>query len=544
VILFIFTNQIKLNRPNINEKEFFAKNSKKITQFVRENNNLNSETGKLMYTIQSTYLCTFTGEICGASDHGSMEAFSKSVIGKMSSLISLSFINPPASSSYWAYISLEGAGIVPKSYAEEGLGFAMIKPLINLWKIFRDIAYLILVLILVSIGFMIMFRMKINPQTVISVENALPKIVVTLLLITFSFPIAGFLIDVMNLLILLIVSILSGNNSYYNTNEMQNMFFQSNLITLWELINPIPKNIQNITGPARFAYLGDAVLAVLPEQINYALHAIGSSIAIVFGTIAAVQIGDQAGITSKLDGIGTSPGGVMGKIFKGVFGIVLILMVVGLMILLLIHGFGLIVGFFISLGVLGMVFTIFFILLRSYIQITLSIVLSPIILLFEALPGKSVFSFWFKGLIGELITFPTVITLLLVQKVLFMTMMYPGDFWNAPFLGRLSPGSFAVIFGLGIVMVTPDIIKLVKEAIGAKPLPIDIGLNAFFGQSGTVAGGAVGLLGQFSSIKLGLNAMGIGGGEGFLGLKSKPARKTTDKIDENDKTDNLDKGGT
>ena len=55
----------------------------------------------------------------------------------------------------------------------------------------------IIFLVLIFIGFMIMFRMQINPQTIISIENALPRIVITMILITFSFPLAGFLIDLL-----------------------------------------------------------------------------------------------------------------------------------------------------------------------------------------------------------------------------------------------------------------------------------------------------------------------------------------------------------
>jgi len=50
-------------------------------------------------------------------------------------------------------------------------------------------------------AFMIMFRVRISPQTVITVQSALPKIIFTLILITFSYAIAGFLIDLMYVVI-------------------------------------------------------------------------------------------------------------------------------------------------------------------------------------------------------------------------------------------------------------------------------------------------------------------------------------------------------
>lgn len=43
---------------------------------------------------------------------------------------------------------------------------------------------------------MIMFRRKIDPQTVISIQSAIPKIIISLILITFSFAICGLMVDI------------------------------------------------------------------------------------------------------------------------------------------------------------------------------------------------------------------------------------------------------------------------------------------------------------------------------------------------------------
>jgi len=77
-----------------------------------------------------------------------------------------------------------------QTYGFSGLGWLQ-----KYWKGFRDISYTLLVLVVIIFAFMIMFRVKLNPQTVISVQSALPKIIVALLLITFSYAIAGFAVD-------------------------------------------------------------------------------------------------------------------------------------------------------------------------------------------------------------------------------------------------------------------------------------------------------------------------------------------------------------
>lgn len=70
-------------------------------------------------------------------------------------------------------------------------------PVLELWKIFRNLAYIFLVVILIAFGFLIMFRYHIDPRTVITLSESLPRIVIALILITFSYTIAGLFIDVM-----------------------------------------------------------------------------------------------------------------------------------------------------------------------------------------------------------------------------------------------------------------------------------------------------------------------------------------------------------
>jgi|GEM_PF-2448287 len=68
---------------------------------------------------------------------------------------------------------------------------------LKLWKDMRNIAYLLFFIALVAIGFMVMFRYKINPQTTMTVQAALPKIVIVLLLVTFSWPIGSLALGLM-----------------------------------------------------------------------------------------------------------------------------------------------------------------------------------------------------------------------------------------------------------------------------------------------------------------------------------------------------------
>jgi hypothetical protein len=108
------------------------------------------------------------------------------------------YTSPPASGVDYLADMGQKLGVVKPAYAqEEGFGFNAMARIRPIWTAFRNISYVFFVLILVFIGFAIMFRVKINPQTVISLQSALPKIVIALILITFSYAIVGLMIDLM-----------------------------------------------------------------------------------------------------------------------------------------------------------------------------------------------------------------------------------------------------------------------------------------------------------------------------------------------------------
>ena len=68
--------------------------------------------------------------------------------------------------------------------------------ILAVWEKMRDLSYSFFMLIMVAIGFMIMLRKQIAPRVIISFTNALPRIVASLFLITFSYLIAALFIDV------------------------------------------------------------------------------------------------------------------------------------------------------------------------------------------------------------------------------------------------------------------------------------------------------------------------------------------------------------
>lgn len=117
--------------------------------------------------------------------------------------------------------SLYAAGTETKN----GYDTLMDSGIAPLWDQFRNIAYLFFVVIMIAIGFMIMFRSKIGGQTMVTLGSTIPSIIISLIMITFSFAIAGVIIDLGGLLVSLLYSIFEGKSvAISNIGQFYEMF--------------------------------------------------------------------------------------------------------------------------------------------------------------------------------------------------------------------------------------------------------------------------------------------------------------------------------
>lgn len=87
----------------------------------------------------------------------------------------------------------------------QGYGYSSLNGIQSIWAASRNLAYLLMVILLIAAGFMIMFRVKISAQAAVSLQVMIPKIIITLLAITFSYALAGFIIDLVYLLLGIII---------------------------------------------------------------------------------------------------------------------------------------------------------------------------------------------------------------------------------------------------------------------------------------------------------------------------------------------------
>lgn len=312
-------------------------------------------------------------------------------VGGLTTMMNGMYQRPIASSTTYIADVLESANVVTPAYAQ-GLGFAALDPILDLWKTFRNIAYIFFVIIFVIIGFMIMFRQKMG-QTAITAQQAIPKIIIALILVTFSYAIAGFAIDLMYLTMTLIIGV--------------------------------------------FAPL-------FPSGMDILTYNILQLTAVLVG--AAFDFGSNDLVSNIVGGVFNTSGN-FGTELMGAIGGTLLTVILALAILI------------------GTV-RLFFEMLRCYATVVIAVVTSPLLLMMEALPGKSAFKTWIRTLVGHLSAFPVVL-LVLVLFYAFTdgTVRATGGFMPPFLLGSGQAGNITSVMGLAIILALPDIVQHIRKAI-------------------------------------------------------------------------------
>lgn len=506
IFLFIFflqKNEIK--QQNVNTTAIYREQLYANIEFLKQDT---SEIGQTQLKVYRKAICTMVGEACTENPSDGDVNYPSSFFGKLSGYVAAPYSHPPASGIAWVDASLQKAGFVPETYAATGLGFASLQGYMGIWKLFRDISYLLLVLVVVVVGFLIMFRVNAGGQTAVGIENALPRIVIAMIMITFSFPIAGFLIDMMYGLIAISVGLLydagyeASTSSLFNTpassKEYLNEYLTAHFWTLWpDGANPFG--------------VASSLWALAPNWIQFSVQALVLPIATGYAATLLKPVQETLASFNNIQAATFSLGNIPNLPY-----VIILTILIGV---LTVWGPTIILGLIILLTILTLIFRIFFILLSSYIKILLYIIFGPIILMFSAIPGNGSIGWWLKNLVAELSTFPTVIVITLVGNAIVKTNMgesglisnpfnhmivpmFNGNVesFRLPFLYGFSAADFNLVISLGLVLLIPDIIKMVKGWIGVSESPLNVGLGTFLSGAAILTGGA-GLGMQFQGFK-------------------------------------------
>ncbi len=343
-------------------------------------------------------------------------------MGTMASLMgSMYAARPESGVGYFAYLG-EKAGFINNTYAATTsnsggpiYGFSFLSPIEPLWALTRNVAYFLLILIIIMTGIMIIIGGKIGGQIPITFMSALPNIVAAVILIEFSYALAGFMIDLMNILL----SFVFFTFNYLGPNLGGKSFssaFSSNMY-IFNVFGTIQGNLQSALKGA-----------------NTVLGPISSSHPGIYGTLLSM----------------------LGHLLKGPFSSI--------------------IAFIIAIILLFTAIKIFMKLLASYIILIFLPVAAPFMFLFGAFPGQGKF-YWkfFIGMFKAIMAFVVVYVIFLIMYYLeYGNGGLPISFGNGnalPLIGFQSissAGSTSVIaafIAVGLFVLIPKLVSDVQNAI-------------------------------------------------------------------------------
>ncbi len=375
-------------------------------------------------------------------------------LGALASLLDNMYQNPPVRGIDYLSSIGEGLGVVKVAQAQGvgGSGQAVLNPILALWQTSRNIAYLLMIIIFVIIGLMVMFRQRINPQTVISAQTALPGLVIGLILITFSYFLASLITD----------------TAFVGTNLVGYYFESAQNLPLKNLVEDT-KDQNVLTIASRFTGI------ITKDNAANALSAIWDNFSEdVRRLLTAAAMFFTASITGQLAG-GFSGIPVAGPFISAGAQIISALgaaanptAVVGLFIWIIA----------VAMIVYSMIMLLYR-LIKNYLTIIFLVISAPFHFLVASLPGRQgVATSWILNMLCNVLAFPAVMGLFYFVGFILGSTAVPGTPFqlssgaaltstsNLPLLGGIDLSFIRLLIAFGAIVASPTIPEIVCKTIG------------------------------------------------------------------------------
>lgn len=370
------------------------------------------------------------------------------VLGATSSLLSGLYLNPPIRTTNYLASVGSSFGLVKEAHAQVvGSGAAVLDPILRLWQVSRNISYIIMIIIFMVIGLMVMFRQRINPQTVITAQAALPGLVIGLILITLSYFLAALLTDTAFLGTNIVGHFFSAAKSQQTNQNLVDEVANDNALSIFslfvgaigrgEIVDAIDTVINSMRGETQT--LVRAAAGIIAFQTG---NAVGSAIPFV---------GDVAGpILGTIGAVGTAllPGQVLGTVFWIIAAVVLIYTMIRLLLRLI----------------------------NSYLAIIFLTITAPFHFLAASLPGRqSIAVDWARNMLCNALAFPAVMAVFYFVAFLLGTSEAPFRVTNIaelsgretlPLFGGMNMKFIRALLAFGALLATPAIPDILCKTIG------------------------------------------------------------------------------
>lgn len=422
VFTFVIVNQVKAQNI-ISDKQKAIDKGGNSERWLHEAliSNMVSSTTMLGGPIPDQYLNVKYGDTDAPTSYVPGGA-----IGTVTGLIASMYTPPASGIQYLAQVRDEFLGRPAYAQSAGGIGYQGLQPILPLWRVFRNVIYTASSLILLILGIMIMLRVKISPQAVITIQNAIPKLITTLIFVTFSYAIAGLMIDLMYFV------------------QAFGLFLAFQLGGITNMGSNLLGDNTSFLELSRATFWGHAQLLM-----GLITHSI---IPVIGGVVGGVLGGLVGGVTGSAI-IAFAGIGAVGGIFAGAaVGILIIILIVFIVILI-------------------QFLNLFWGLLRTYFTIILQIIFAPVLIAVGAFPSsKTGFNSWFLNLTANLTIFPAVYLFLIFSNVL-MEVVKGKNLW-APAVVGVAPSAINLAIALGTLFIVSKIPALIPQTLfNIKPSP-------------------------------------------------------------------------
>lgn len=452
-------------------------------------NNLHTFTQSLLIEVTSSLTCLISGvdpvnpqgQCLGIDPQTHKIGYVQNgggAIGAMGGLIAMTFTPPAHTRDFVGYLS-RNFGIVKPAYADNGLGFTQLSPLLNIWTVFRNITYLLFVIVFIVIGFAIMFRIHIDPRTVMTIENQIPKIIVALILVTFSFAIAGFLIDIMYVFMYMAFGIFSQIPGITGLDTLNPTFLQGK--NALEAANGLNAGGGVLGNGGVFGFAMTITSSVIGtifnflgiggnfggiadgSYINAFIHLVSAGVGIFMG-VQGYQISDPTIFGWSIP-VNIPAGLAMTAAAATGTDIFLRTVLPNLIVYLVV-----------TIAMLFALIRLWFTLIQAYVFLLIDVVLAPFWIIAGLIPGGNIsFVSWLRETGAELMAFPATIVMFLLGRVFIdvFAKSSPNSFFVPPLIGDPgSPNLMGSLIGFGMILMTPNVVSMMKGWVKAPKFDI------------------------------------------------------------------------
>jgi hypothetical protein len=509
---------------------------------------------RLEIEVFTALTCKTVGSFCSLDEP--VSRVRDGYLHKFTQLVAVPLVTPVASGVEYIADGLVNASLIPQVSAQ-GVGFQALSPFKEVWKRFRDLVFSLAVVLIVISGFLIMFGVKVGDNISVTLEQMLPRLVLVMMLVALSYPLAGLIIDGMYLLMFLVLGffapliplqpevvdhgyeIVSGRSG-----DLWTVLFSQNLVSfsLWEVANSVYMIV-----PAVIRVIIDAATSFLFSSLMFKVGAgfqVGNEMRKGGGGLRGGFTGFGKGfqeapanwLQTLIPGAAKKEAGEAGKQIglvagkaadsgQPIVGIILALasILFSIVVSTIVGGGVTTVALIFLLMIVSLVIIVFrliILLFTIYLEMIIQITFSPLLIAPSILPGNDSYLNWLKGLAINAITFPVILLLVLFSSFIGTTASDPKGAWVPPFLSAITNQKTIQIILSGLILWNmPTFVNQVRETLGYKSITGGVSITSFIAPVAGIATSA------FAIAKLGTTTVERarkGGVEevakGFLGM--------------------------